>query len=204
MSKKQMFCPRCGKKMTLVAAGWYCMNDDYLIDPVTGRPIESLFVPSIRRGPEIVVKERPSEITVVVVLEVVGGVLELLAGLALLFLSAFLTRFLPMGIPFMPGLFGLVTLIAVGGVIIALIDLLIAWGLWAGRGWAWVVGLILVILRLIGGLLILIAGLVTLPMIVIGMIEQILIIYLLTRPRVKAFLGREAALSPAPQAAGPI
>jgi len=29
-----------GKKMSLVAAGWYCAKDDLLIDPATGKPIE--------------------------------------------------------------------------------------------------------------------------------------------------------------------
>lgn len=69
-------------------------------------------------------KPRPSEITVVVILEVIEGGFQLLAGLALLFASVYLTRFLSMGIPFMPELLGL-TFIAVGGVIIAVIDLLV-------------------------------------------------------------------------------
>ena len=37
MGKEEKLCPRCGKKMSLVAAGWYCMKDDVLIDPVTGK-----------------------------------------------------------------------------------------------------------------------------------------------------------------------
>jgi len=192
--------------MSLIAAGLYCMKDDYLIDPVTGKSIEPSFVPSIPRGPEVLLKARPSEITIMVILEVIGGALELLAGLALLYLSAFLTRFLPMGIPFMTGLFGLVTIMAAVGVTIGLIDLVAARGLWTARGWAWIVALILAIIRLIGGpvMLILIGVLDTLPIgsIVIGTIYQGLVIYLLTRPHVKAFLSREAPPSPTPQAAG--
>lgn len=36
--EKEMLCPKCGKKMSLVAAGYYCMKDDYVIDPITGKP----------------------------------------------------------------------------------------------------------------------------------------------------------------------
>lgn len=34
-----VFCPKCGRRMSLVAAGWYCTRDDYLVDRVT---VESL------------------------------------------------------------------------------------------------------------------------------------------------------------------
>lgn len=34
---EKRFCPRCGKKMSLVAAGWYCKKDDYIIDRDTGK-----------------------------------------------------------------------------------------------------------------------------------------------------------------------
>jgi hypothetical protein len=36
--EKEMLCPKCGKKMSLVAAGYYCMKDDYVIDPIAGKP----------------------------------------------------------------------------------------------------------------------------------------------------------------------
>jgi len=35
-------CPRCGKKMSLVAAGWHCMKDDYLIDPTTNNLVQMI------------------------------------------------------------------------------------------------------------------------------------------------------------------
>jgi len=36
--EKEMLCPICGKKMSLVAAGYYCLKDDYVVDPLTGKP----------------------------------------------------------------------------------------------------------------------------------------------------------------------
>jgi hypothetical protein len=38
VEKKDFICPKCGRKMQLVAAGYYCMKDDYLVDPRTGKP----------------------------------------------------------------------------------------------------------------------------------------------------------------------
>jgi len=32
-------CPKCKIRMRLVAAGWYCMKDDILLDESTLRPI---------------------------------------------------------------------------------------------------------------------------------------------------------------------
>jgi len=54
MSKGEMVCPRCEKTMALVAAGWYCMRDGVLIDPVTGKPVEAVKPKPVEgRPPEI-------------------------------------------------------------------------------------------------------------------------------------------------------
>jgi len=69
--------------------------------------------------------------------------------------------------------------------IIGLVYLLIAWGLWTGRGWAWIVMMIFAILGLIGSIIALIVIVGIIPLII-----NILILYYLTRPHVKAFFGR--------------
>jgi len=145
------------------------------------------------------IRERPAGITVLVVLQVIGAVLLLISSLGLLFLSAFIAGFLPSTIPsFVPGLVsGFFSLVAGFMVIMALIGFFIAWGLWTGKGWTWIIALILAILGVIGGLL-------TLPIGIVTIIIQGLIIYYLTRPHVKAFFGREAPQPPTPPAAGPI
>jgi DNA-directed RNA polymerase subunit RPC12/RpoP len=38
--KKDFICPKCGRRMELVAAGYYCWKDDYLVSPTTGLAIE--------------------------------------------------------------------------------------------------------------------------------------------------------------------
>ena len=84
----------------------------------------------------------------------------------------------------------------VGGIaaIIGIVYLLLAWGLWTGQGWAWTITLILTILSLIGSIIALIAVVGIVPLII-----DILILYYLTRPHVKAFFGK----GPAPEAPPP-
>ena len=145
------------------------------------------------------VMQRPTGITILVILEVIGGILLLIGGAGTLFLSAFITGFLPVGIPgAVTGLvYGFLTLVAGIMVIIALIDFFIAWGLWTGKGWAWIIALILAVLGAILGLLSLPGGIITL-------LINGLIIYYLTRAHVKAFFGRGAPTPPTPPAARPI
>ncbi|MDH5361804.1 MAG: hypothetical protein OEW84_00605 [Aigarchaeota archaeon] len=51
MNREERLCPRCGKRMSLVAAGLYCINDDLLIDPVTGKPVEVVVRRPVEAGP---------------------------------------------------------------------------------------------------------------------------------------------------------
>lgn len=78
--------------------------------------------------------------------------------------------------------------------IIGLLYLLIAWGLWTGKGWAWLVMMIFAILGLIGSIIGLIAFVGVIPLII-----NIIILYYLTRPHVKAFFGK----GPPPEAPPP-
>ena len=60
-------------------------------------------------------------------------------------------------------------------ILIGLVELLLAWGLYTGKNWARIVAIIFAIL-----------GLLAIP---IGTIISIIILYYLTRPHVKAFFG---------------
>ncbi|MFB0569087.1 MAG: hypothetical protein ACETV0_05675 [Nitrososphaeria archaeon] len=40
--EERRICPQCGGKMSLVAAGWYCMKDDFLIDPATNDVVQMI------------------------------------------------------------------------------------------------------------------------------------------------------------------
>lgn len=75
--------------------------------------------------------DRPLGVTILALLQIIGGVLSLLAG-SVLFL-----------IPFFGWILGGII------VILALLDLVIGWGLWAMKSWAWMAAIILNIISLI-------------------------------------------------------
>ncbi|MFQ6085260.1 MAG: hypothetical protein ACE5OY_03220 [Candidatus Bathyarchaeia archaeon] len=95
-----------------------------------------------------------------------GGVLALLGGLGALFVPGALAL----------GLAGL-------SIIVGAFNLVLAWGLWIGASWAWLLALIFAGLGILQGLFNFPAGLLT-------VLINAVIIYYLTRPHVKGFFGR--------------
>jgi len=78
---------------------------------------------------------------------------------------------------------------AIGGItlIMGLIQLVIAWGLWTGKGWAWLLGLIFGVLGILMALASMVGG--NFSSLVSLAINAIIVYYLYTPP-VKAFFGR--------------
>jgi hypothetical protein len=136
--------------------------------------------------------EKPLGVIIIVILDVLGaigflGIGGLLVGGGGLF--AALGEF--PGMEFLAGLF-----VAIGAILILLgiFELVVAWGLWTGQGWAWTLCLVLTIISLILSLPGALAGVG-----IVGIIIDIIIIYYLTRPHVKAFFGK----GPSPEAPPP-
>ena len=89
-----------------------------------------------------------------------------------------------LGLGLVPGL------IAVLGAIILMLGIVmlaVAWGLWTGKRWAWTLAIVFIVLGIVVGIAQMIAGgyhgILTL-------IVQIIIVYYLFRPNVKAYFGR--------------
>ncbi|MEM2806806.1 MAG: hypothetical protein QXU45_07495 [Candidatus Bathyarchaeia archaeon] len=133
--------------------------------------------------------ERPFGVTVLAILEIISALFSLGAGALMLMAAGFIGAIMGEmpGVPEVPGLGGLVAgmLIAIGVimVILGLISFFIAYGLWTGKGWAWTLCLVFSIIGLILSIL-------SLPSGIISLIINILILYYLTRPHVKAFFGK--------------
>jgi hypothetical protein len=134
--------------------------------------------------------QRPFGVTILAILEIISGLFELGAGALLLIAAGFIG-----GLSGVSGFGGILAGIfsAIGGVLIilGLLAFLIAYGLWTGQGWAWTLSLIFSIIGIILGILSLPAG-------VISLIIDILIIYYLTRPHVKAFFRKGPPLEAPP------
>jgi uncharacterized membrane protein HdeD (DUF308 family) len=109
-------------------------------------------------------KIRPLGVTIIAILTAIGGIIFLLSGIVSLII----------GIGFL--------LLALG-----IAYLVMAYGLWNGRGWAWTITLILTVIGIIVGIGSLVTGN---GGAVIGIIIQAIVIYYLYRPNVKAYFGK--------------
>ena len=140
--------------------------------------------------------QRPTGVTILAVLEFIVGIIALLGGLGALVGSAAL-GFAGRGM--LSGVFGIF-----GGValIFGILALVVGWGMWTGREWAWIVGIVLAVLGLV-------SGVVQLAFFNASAILQILIdlliLYYLTRPHVKAFFkgGKQQMPSSTPPSPPP-
>ncbi|HXG25425.1 MAG TPA: DUF2127 domain-containing protein [Candidatus Binatia bacterium] len=136
---------------------------------------------------------RPTGATVIAVIETILAVLLFLAALALIGLSGIAGGVI--GSVDEPGAGGVAAMVAgfgiVAGIIALLIGLLylaIAYGVWKGRGWAWMLGVVVSIIAIVFGVLGL-AGGISLGNI-ISLALPIIVVYFLWQPDVKRWLGR--------------
>lgn len=140
-------------------------------------------------------KERPLGVTILAILEAIGGIICFAGILFIGLIVETLTSFAGVtghGIGIIRSLMGIVALIfAIILLIFGLISFLLAYGLWIGKGWAWTLAFIF---SIIGILL----GLASLPGGIITILINALILYYLTRPYVKEFFGKAPPPVPPP------
>ena len=109
---------------------------------------------------------RPLGVTIIAILAILGGIGSLVGGIALVAIIPFL---------------------GVALIIIGLAYFGVAYGLWQGLKWAWIITLIVTVIAFISGLGSIIFGNVGA---VIPVIINAIIIYYLFKPNVKAYFGR--------------
>jgi hypothetical protein len=143
---------------------------------------------------------RPIGVTLLAILDIVFGFLMVISGVAIVALAGVIEYYgssgqIP-GVPEMPLVWSLIA--AFGGVIsvvlliTAVIEFLIAWGLLGGKGWAWILTIVLTGISIA-------LSIFSLPASMVVIAVDALIIYYFFRPHVKAFFGR----GPAPIAQQP-
>jgi hypothetical protein len=162
-------------------------------------------------------KSRPLGVTIIAILNIIGGIIMLIFGIGLITLGAVLPTLPPsvfnqsqlqgnltagqapipagpppMALQFLLGGVG----IAFGAVLVALaiVSFVVAYGLLKGRGWAWTVTLILSIISIVWNAITIataanFGG-------IISIIISAVIIYYLYRPHVKAYFGKGVRPSP--------
>ena len=144
--------------------------------------------------------ERPLGIAILAVLDIIGGILAFIGGIAMAAVSAMVNdpdirdmirdAMISAGITDVEAIIDILVtvLIVVGAIlfIMGLVGIVVGWGFWAGKQWAWIIGVIFYIVCTV----ISVVGMVWSLTNVIGVIIGALILYYLFRPNVKAWFGR--------------
>jgi uncharacterized membrane protein (DUF2068 family) len=166
-------CPKCGS--TVDASAQFCPSCGASLAPTGTTPVvNSATTGTYGSGVPLSRGSRPTGITILAVLEILGG-LALLAGGALLIAVGAIA-----GSGLVSGAGGIL-------IILGLLSFVVTYGLWTGKGWAWRIALILSIVGIVFGAVSIAEGLTGS---IIGIIINLIVIYYLTRPYVRAYFGR--------------
>ncbi len=135
---------------------------------------------------------RPAGVTILAVLAILIGILGLLAGIAIIGLSALISTSTLLGVAggILSGL-GMI----IGGIVVvfSLIWLAVGFGFLNGKSWAWTLGMIFSVLSILGAIAFTAIGSYTS---IVGVVIWGMMIYYLTRTRVKSFFGKGPPLAP--------
>jgi hypothetical protein len=136
---------------------------------------------------------RPTGVTILAILDLVGGVIAFLIGLFVVALggSGLLAQF---GYGFVSAF-----VVAAGVVIIIIgfLGVLLGWGMWAGKEWAWLLAVILYALGALSSLASLATGSFSS---IVGLVIYALLLWYLWRPHVKAYFGKGMGMQSTPMA----
>jgi len=120
-------------------------------------------------------KKRPTVVKILVLIVAIASIIPILSGVMMLtggvaYEGYFMQELLSQIVPTYTVLIGVIGLVA-------------AWGLWIGRSWAWTLALIVFIIGII-------MDLVTLPTGIVGVVIDAIVLYLLMRPDTRKFCGK--------------
>ncbi len=150
-------------------------------------------------------KSRPTGVTIIAILNIIGGIIMLIGGLFLITAGALIPSLPPSAFEESDFTDLPVSLIgggaiAVGAFTIALgiVSFIVAYGLMKGLGWAWTVTIILSIISIVSNAISIASGNFGG---VVSIVISGIILYYLYRPHVKAYFGKAVRKSDASPAA---
>jgi hypothetical protein len=139
-------------------------------------------------------KSRPTGVTIIAILNIIGGIIMLVSGLVLIVAGVIIPSLPPsalelrnlMGVP--PSFIG-GGAVAVGGILIAIgiVSFIVAYGLLKGMGWAWILTVVLSIISIALNAISIVSGNIGG---IVSIIFSAVILYYLYRPHVKAYFGK--------------
>lgn len=134
--------------------------------------------------------KRPTGVTIIAILNIIGGIIGLFGGIALVAIGSVLPSAFEQGadMGMMAGMFGAFG-IAIGGILLALaiFSFVVAYGLLKGSGWAWTLTVVLSVISIAFDAISLAGGNFGG---IISIIISGVILYYVYRPHVKAYFGK--------------
>ena len=126
-------------------------------------------------------KNRPIGVTIIAILTIIGGIGFLASGIAAVVAA-----------PFLSDMEGLSAGIGAALMALGIAYFVMAYGLWKGKGWAWTITLVLSFIGIVLGIASIVTGNIGA---VFHLIINIIVVYYLYRPNVKAFFGKPVSYS---------
>lgn len=129
--------------------------------------------------PQIEPRDRPAGVTILAILNGLFAMLLLLGGMVLVMAGPLIGFFVPFVGPFaglILGIFGLFL------VFLGVVGVVVTWGMWNGKQWAWW-------LTIIFSILIFLMGITTLPAGIVSLMISGTTLFYFTRPHVKSYFG---------------
>ncbi len=136
--------------------------------------------------------KRPLGVTILAVFDILVGIFPVYLGVVYIIAAGFVAQMGgSLGGWGMPGFFALfgAFILPLGLILLVLgiLAVVVGWGFWKGRGWAWTFGLVLYVIGTVLGVRSLAVGdVASIVVVVIGA----LLVYYMFRPNIKAWFGK--------------
>ena len=171
-----MHCPRCGAEI----------NRDDIFCGSCGAKIDEFG--AVKSEKPTGTKRRPTGVTIIAILNILGGIGALIAGFGMMALSVEFQYYLSDEeaalVSIMAGILGMVF------IIIGFVDLVIGYGLWTLKGWARMAAIIMAIIGIIGNIggtiwMMSIGAADTIGSVILSVLISGIIIWYLSKPNIK-------------------
>jgi hypothetical protein len=137
------------------------------------------------------VNTRPTGITVLAVLSAIGGVLGILAGSGALFGGAIIGA--AGAATAVSGLGGIIALLGLALLVLSVVELLLAYGFWTIKPWAWRLGVALAVVNIVLAVLQLLTGGQSIVSTLFSVLINGVILYYLNQPEIRRLFNAPAS-----------
>lgn len=167
-------------------------------------------------------RKRPTGVTIIAILMIIGGILTLIGGIALVIVGPLISQYsvsnpsstfedniysnfnstdISSTSTFLSTFSGFLSIIGFGLIALAIVNFIVAWGLLKGKGWAWSISVIVTITSLVIGIIFVVfngvAGdISSIIGQIVGVVINGIILWYLYRPNVKSYFGKVKIQAP--------